>query len=93
MLSAVELGKEYIQTVLVGRKKVKVSTIFQKVNNVSVPYGTFDEVIKVTFKEPGETRLHYYAKGIGQIMQYKTSSDRTDELLDITDGHTSQPLD
>jgi len=91
ILNTFEVGKVYTQTIMVGDEERTTITTFEMVNNVSVPYGTFDDVIKVTFKTTDETRLGYYARNVGMIKSYKTSSNRTDVLLNITDGHTSQP--
>jgi hypothetical protein len=49
--NVVELGTEYTQEVQRGDEIVTAKTTFELVNvPVTVPYGTFDDVIKVTFK-------------------------------------------
>jgi hypothetical protein len=65
---------------------------FEIVNGVTVPYGTLDNVIKVTHTSIlNGTRIGWYAKGVGQIRDYKASSNSDHPLLNVTDGHTSRP--
>ncbi|SPD76422.1 hypothetical protein PITCH_A920050 [uncultured Desulfobacterium sp.] len=53
---------------------------------VTVPYGTFTEVIKVTMPDldsPKKSRIRWYARNVGEIKAYKQAPKRTDYLYDI----------
>lgn len=84
-------GTQYTQTCLDG-KNTRVKLTFNIENDMTVPYGNFDDVIRVDFNPNSDSsRIRWYAQGVGQIRAYKVESNRTDELLTITDGNEGQP--
>jgi hypothetical protein len=86
-------GTQYTQTCLDAKNaKVKVTFAINFEDGVTVPYGTFDDVLRVDVSASSDSpRIRWYAQGVGQIKAYKVKSDRTDELLIITDGNGGQP--
>lgn len=89
--NVVQLGTPFSVTCASDPPTV-VEETFELVNGVTVPYGTFDNVIKVTRTSVQDgTRIGWHAKGVGLIRDYKASTNRDHPLLNVTDGHTSRP--
>lgn len=92
--SNVELGKTYIDKVVIGKNQTgKIKTKYEVVRGITVPYGTYDNVIKVTWTVvKGNNNIFWYAKDIGKIRENNITKKRIEELINITDG-SSRPLD
>jgi hypothetical protein len=87
-------GTQYTKTCQLGTTTAIVKMTFDLVNDITVPYGAFNNVLKVTQVNGGVTRTNWYAQGVGHIREYvkkPSKAPRTDELIHITDGNYFQP--
>ena len=87
-------GKEYALTCRIGTVTKTTKITYAIVDGITVPYGTFNGVVRVTMVSDGVTRIHWYAKNVGHIKDYvakPNKTPRTDDLIRITEGNWTQP--
>jgi len=91
--SSVKLGKYYSQEVVYNGETIKIKIKYELVNGITVPYGTYNDVIKLTQKITRRGKVvMWFAKNIGKIKETDDSSKRIENLQDITDV-SSRPRD
>ena len=85
--SSIELGKTYIDKVKISSNKtIKMKTKHEVVGEITVPYATYDDVIKVTWTVvKGEHKIFWYAKNIGMIKECNIIKNKCAELINITE--------
>ena len=89
-------GKTYTLTCRSGTTTKTAKLTFVLVDGVTVPYGTFNNVVEVTQVSADGTRTNWYAQGVGHIKAYVVKphkEPREDDLLNITDGNIVRPSD
>ena len=90
-------GKKYTVTCHSGTTTKTGNRTFTLVHGVTVPYGTYDNVVAITNVRTGETRTDWYAQGVGHIKEHTMKptykQPREDDLINITDGNIVQPPD
>ena len=94
MPNSVVPGKAYSLTCRIGTATKTVKITYTIVNDITVPYGTFNNALKTTQVSEGVTRINWYAKNVGHIKEYvakPNKTPRTDNLLRITEGNWTQP--
>lgn len=91
--SNIEFGRTYVQRVAVSKNQsIVMRTKYELVRKMTVPQGTHENVIKVTWTVVnGENKIYWYALDTGMIREYNIVKKKNAELLNITDG-SSRPV-